>query len=219
VLLERFVNGRARSNAYVLAPLGHGPCVIVDPGVGAAGKIAALVRDASLHPECILLTHGHPDHVWTSGELSELFDVPVYLHASDHRWLDDPASGGYVPLVRVAGRIIGRARRLRPSRLVALPAGGTLTQAGVPFDVLHTPGHTEGSVCLVGGELCFAGDTVFRGGIGHTVYPGGRRSALERSIRSELLRLRDPVRVLPGHGGETTVGTERARWELVGTEG
>lgn len=219
MFLRRFVNGRARSNAYVLAPRGHGPCVIVDPGVGAAGKVAAAIRDASLEPQAILLTHGHPDHVWTAGELSERFDVPVHLHRDDERWLLDPACGGYVPLVRIAGRVVGRARRLRPSRLIALEPGRSVDVAGSAFGVLHTPGHTEGSTCIVVDDLCFAGDTVFRGGTGHTVYPGGRRSALIRSIRDELLRLPDRTRLLPGHGPETTVGSERERWESTVREG
>lgn len=210
MIVQRFVNGRARSNAYVLSPDGS-RSVLVDPGVGAVPKIVRHVEDGGLRPEAILLTHGHPDHTWTAHALSERYGVTVYLHRDDWRWLDDPATGGHVPLVRLAGRVLGRVTRIRPARLEEVR--GTIEVAGIGFRTIHTPGHTRGSACFVAGDLCFVGDTAFAGGVGQTVYPGGHRGALRRSIREGLLGLADEVRLLPGHGPETTLGAQRAVYE------
>jgi glyoxylase-like metal-dependent hydrolase (beta-lactamase superfamily II) len=210
VLLERFVNGRARSNAYVYAPSDR-RALIVDAGSGAAAKIAELVRAEGLEPQALVLTHGHPDHIWTARELSDRYEIPAYIHTLDLSWFDDPATGGHLPLFRVAGRVYGRSKRLRPQRLEVV--GDALETTAMRIGVLHTPGHTPGSVCFVVGGLCFAGDTVFSGGLGHTAYPGGSRRQLRESVKSRLLTLPDDVRMLPGHGRETTVGAERARWE------
>jgi glyoxylase-like metal-dependent hydrolase (beta-lactamase superfamily II) len=202
MILERFVNGRARSNAYVFAPSGD-RAIIIDPGVGAASKIMKV----PVEPEAILVTHGHPDHVWTAAALSEHYGIPVFVHRRDWCWLDDPACGGYVPLVKIGGRLLGRVKGLRPKRLHPIDGHQRIG----PFEVLHTPGHTAGSVCFLADDLCFVGDTVFAGGIGHTIYPGGERRALLDSIRRELLTLGDDVRLMPGHGVPTTVREVR-RW-------
>ncbi len=210
MLLERFVNGRARSNAYVYAPSDN-RALIVDAGTGAAVKIAALVESEGLEPQALVLTHGHPDHIWTARELSDLYEIPSYIHERDLSWFDDPATGGHLPLFRIAGRVYGRSRRLRPRRLEVLD--DAVETGGMRVGVLHTPGHTPGSVCFVVDDICFAGDTVFSGGLGHTAYPGGSRRELRGSIRSQLLPLPDDLRMLPGHGRQTTVGAERGSWE------
>lgn len=211
VLLERFVNGRARSNAYVYAPE-KSRALIVDAGAGAAAKVEDLVRAEDLTPKSIVLTHGHADHIWTARELSDRYEIPVYIHRRDLSWFDDPATGGHLRFFRIAGRLYGRSRRLRPERL-ELVDGDVIDAAGFRVGLLHTPGHTPGSVCFVLDDLCFSGDTVFSRGVGQTAYPGGSRTALRESIRAKLLPLPDDLRVLPGHGRSTTVGAERKLWQ------
>lgn len=209
MILERFINGRARTNAYLWAPEPGGDCVVVDPGVGAAAKIARRIEEHALRPAAILLTHGHPDHTWTVRGLSERFGVPAYMHRDDWRWLSEPATGGYIPIVRLGGRIVGMLRPLRPARLEPADPDRTIELAGAGLSVLHTPGHTDGSVCFVAGDVCFVGDTMFRGSVGHTLYPGGDRRTLLRSLRDQVLDLPDTARILPGHGEETLMGAER----------
>jgi glyoxylase-like metal-dependent hydrolase (beta-lactamase superfamily II) len=211
VLLERFVNGRARSNAYVYAPNDR-RALVVDAGHGAAAKVVDLVRAEGLEPVAVVLTHGHPDHIWTARELSDRYEIPVHIHPDDRRWFDDPATGGHLPVVRLAGALYGRRRRLLPRRL-ELIAGESIEAGVIRIGVIHTPGHTSGSACFTVDNICFAGDTVFCGGVGQTAYPGGSRRRLRESVRSKLLSLPDDLRVLPGHGRETTVGAERELWE------
>jgi hydroxyacylglutathione hydrolase len=212
MLLERFVCGRARSNAYVFSPSeSDHRALLIDPGPGAAPRVDDVVRAESLEPQAVLLTHGHPDHIWAAREVSDRYEIPVFVHPSDDGWFDDPATGRHLRLVRLAGLAYGRTKRLRPARLERVTER-RLTVGDVPIEVLPTPGHTRGSVCLRVGDVCFAGDTVFRGGLGHTSYPGGSRRSLRESIRAALLPLPDDLRLLPGHGVETTVGAERPLW-------
>lgn len=202
--------GRARSNAYVYAAT-DGRALIVDAGMGAARQVVDLVGAEGLVPQALVLTHGHPDHIWQARELADRYEIPAYIHADDAVWFTDPATGARLPLVRTAGRVLARSRRLRPLRL-QLVDGGMVAAGPFSISFLHTPGHSRGSACLVVDDLCFAGDTVFKGNVGKVVYPGGDRLALRESIRTKLLALSDDVRLYPGHGRQTSVGEERAGW-------
>jgi glyoxylase-like metal-dependent hydrolase (beta-lactamase superfamily II) len=211
MLLERVVCGRARSNAYVYAPSDE-RALIVDAGMGAARQVIDIVRAAGLVPQALVLTHGHPDHIWTARQLSDRYEIPAYIHTDDVSWFFDPATGVQMPLVRMAGRAIARARRLRPVRLSGVADGERIDAEPFSVSVMHTPGHSRGSACLLVDQLCFAGDTVFRGNVGQAMFPGGDRLRLAESLRTKLLPLPDDVRLLPGHGRETSVGEEREAW-------
>jgi hydroxyacylglutathione hydrolase len=209
--VARFVCGRARSNAYVVHDP-DGDALLVDAGMGAFAQVTECVEAKRLRPQAVLLTHGHPDHIWTARQLSDRYDVPTYIHIDDLAWFSDPATGEHVPVVRFAGRALGKVRRIRPRRLHVVGDAERIVAGGFGVDVMHTPGHSKGSVCLRVDDVCFAGDTVFRGNVG-AVYLGGDKGALAESIRAKLVPLPDDMRLLPGHGSETTVGAERAGWE------
>lgn len=211
MLLERFVCGRARSNAYVYASEDR-RALIVDAGVGAARQVIDVVGAEGLMPQALLLTHGHPDHIWQARQLADRYEIPAYIHADDVVWFSDPATGARLPVVRTAGRILARSRRLRPAALHGVADETTITADPFRIAVVHTPGHSRGSACLIVDGLCFAGDTIFRGNVGQAVYPGGSKRALRESIRTKLLALSDDVRLYPGHGRETSVGEERTGW-------
>jgi len=108
---------------------------------------------------------------------------------------------------------------MRPRTVEVIDDRVKLELGPMVVDVMHTPGHSRGSVCFRTGDLCFAGDTVFRGSIGQAIFPGGDRVALRTSVRTKLLGLPDHVRVFPGHGTDTTVEAERTGWEAFVSRG
>jgi len=212
VKLERFVNGRARSNTYVLATDDR-RAIVVDAGVRAAPKVVRFVDEGALKPEAVLLTHGHHDHIWTAQRIAARYGIPVLIHRDDRAWFGDPIAAGAIRGLRVVGGAISRMRRMLPDQLELVEDGDERDLAGIEVRVLHTPGHSRGSVCLVAADVCFSGDTVFKGTVGQAIAAGGDRFQLRESIRHKLLSLPDELRVLPGHGSETTVEAERSRWE------
>lgn len=197
----------AQTNCFVVAPEKGGPCVIIDtpPDLGA---IEALVRRHDLTPVAVLLTHGHIDHAGGAGVATDL-DVSAYLHPDDEFLALDPGAQ-LRRLFGVTDPGVEDAYAFPPTH-VRLTAGERLSLAGLEIDVVHTPGHTPGHCCfhLAAEGVLFSGDQLFAGSIGRTDLPGGDTAALMRSMKDKVMTLDDEVRVLPGHGPETTIGHER----------
>jgi len=217
VLVVGFPAGPWGTNCWILAPGAGEQCVIVDPGKDAAPGIEEAVREHRLDPVAVLLTHGHIDHVWSVVPVCGARGIPAYLHPDDRALLTDPMAG-----------ISGQTRDLlatmtdgvlstgEPDDLRELSDGLVIDLAGLSFAVDHAPGHTRGSVMFRrGGEdgvppVLVSGDVLFEGSIGRTDLPGGDHAAMLRSLGTKVLPLDDETVVLPGHGGTTTVGRERA---------
>jgi len=203
----------AQTNAWIVAPDGPGgECVLIDAPPEPAAILDRLAA-SGLRLVALLATHGHVDHV---GGISSVVrgagpDVAVHLHDADLHMLLDP-----VGTSSTLGQLLERqGLDLRPPEVVHhMDDGQQVRGAGMTFTAIHTPGHTEGSVCFllqVDGEapILFSGDHLFRGSVGRTDLPGGSHEALLASMAEKILPLSDDVRVLPGHGGTTTVGAER----------
>jgi len=217
VLVVGFPAGPWGTNCWILAPGAGEQCVIVDPGKDAAPGIEDAVREHRLDPVAVLLTHGHIDHVWSVVPVCGARGIPAYLHPDDRALLTDPMAG-----------ISGQTRDLlatmtdgvlstgEPDDLRELSDGLVIDLAGLSFAVDHAPGHTRGSVMFRrAGEdgvppVLVSGDVLFEGSIGRTDLPGGDHAAMLRSLGTKVLPLDDETVVLPGHGGTTTVGRERA---------
>ncbi len=201
--IQRAVCGAYQENAYVVRAGGRDDCVVIDPGDDLA-QIEGMVGGAK--PGAILLTHGHFDHTLAAQPLAEKTGAPVYIHPGDIQMLNDARLCSYDPDV---------CRLPAPSGLPALPLGDRLNAAGIDFEVLHTPGHSRGSVCLYlpGEGVLFSGDTLFRAGYGRMDLYGGSPEEMVRSLR-RLFELPAEIRVYPGHGEATTIGAERARYRL-----
>jgi glyoxylase-like metal-dependent hydrolase (beta-lactamase superfamily II) len=176
---------------------------VVDPG-GDLPKILAAVDRAGVTVERVLLTHGHLDHVGAAAALSQALAVPIEgPHEADRYWLD--ALPEQAQMFGLPASVPG----VVPDRW--LVEGDTVAVGERRLGVLHCPGHTPGHVVLVDAQarLAFVGDVIFAGSIGRTDFPGGDHAALLRSIREKLFPLGDDVRIVPGHGPESTIGEER----------
>jgi hydroxyacylglutathione hydrolase len=212
----------AQTNCWLVAPNGPGgECVLVDAPPDPSAIIDRLEHHG-LRLVAIINTHGHIDHIGGVGTLAHLDDhedgahahlvdgeLVVHIHEADGHMLLDPAgtSGAF-------GRYL-EGLDLRPPELVhGLDHRQQVRGAGMTFTCLHTPGHTQGSVCFqldVDGAppILFSGDHLFAGSIGRTDLPGGDFEQLMGSMAEHILPLADDTEVLPGHGPTTTIGRER----------
>lgn len=201
--IARFALGPFATNCYVLpASDGSKACWLIDAGF-APEPMIDYVREHGLTPELIVLTHAHLDHIAGLETLREAFPgVPVLLNYREHAWLDDPE----LNLSNAFGMPMTFAPADRDIR-----HGDELTLAGESWTVLHTPGHSPGSVSLHNTEsgVCFAGDTLFLNSIGRFDFPTSDGEGLFESIRTHLYAMPDETVTLPGHGPETTIGHEK----------
>lgn len=198
--------GSFQENAYLVCPEGRDDAFIVDPGDGLHPLMLAL-QASKRRLAAILLTHGHFDHILAAQSLNELHDAPVFIHAGDAEMLDDPAKSAYMPEV---------CQLEPPTDLPREHYGETIEVCGTTLKVLHTPGHSKGSVCLYDAEggILFSGDTLFRAGYGRTDLHGGSDMEIVQSLRWILTTLPGETIVLSGHGGETNIGLEKRRYGL-----
>ncbi len=176
---------------------------VVDPGSDVA-RIVGFLGAQGLKLRQIVVTHGHLDHIAGAKLLSEQMDAPVIFHPADVfqlSWMEQQATWMGVPVPKTAPPDVEAAEGMK--LLVGNEAG----------EVLHTPGHTEGSISLYfpQSNLLLAGDTLFRDGIGRTDLPGGDRRQIIASIREKLLPLPESTDVIAGHGAATTLGREKER--------
>jgi hydroxyacylglutathione hydrolase len=203
------------TNCYVVATAPGEQCVIVDPGIGVAARLDAVLAEHRLHPAAVLLTHGHFDHTFSVAPVCGARGIPAYIHPSDTELLADPAKPFGTSLEALFG---GRLRYTEPDDVAELTDGEALVLAGLEITVDHAPGHTGGSVMFrlpaagspwEADQLCLTGDVLFAGSIGRTDL-GGDDAAMQATLRDKVLPLADDTVVLPGHGPETTIGRERA---------
>jgi len=169
--------------------------------------VAALLHERRLTPRLLLNTHAHYDHVCGVRTLQDELGGEFWLHPGDRRLLDHLAEQGAAFGLPAAGA---------PAVVHDLADGQRIALGDQTLEVIHTPGHSPGSVTFRGGDDLWVGDALFAGSIGRTDLPGGSFAELERSIRTRLFTLGDGLRVHPGHGPSTTIGRERLDNPFVG---
>ncbi|HYG92784.1 MAG TPA: MBL fold metallo-hydrolase [Nocardioides sp.] len=215
MLIAGFPAGPWGTNCYVAATGPGAECVVVDPGKDAAAGVDQVVREHRLKPVAVLVTHGHIDHMWCVAPVAGSYDATAWVHPDDRHLLSDPMAG-ISP--ESAGMLLGGDYQFaEPDDVEELADLQTLEIAGLELVVDHTPGHTPGSVTFRTpydgadvSEVMFSGDLLFEGSIGRTDLPGGDHPTMLRTLATKVLPLADDVVVLPGHGGQTSIGRERA---------
>jgi glyoxylase-like metal-dependent hydrolase (beta-lactamase superfamily II) len=202
--VDNLVLGAFETNCYVLR---HDPgvsqCLVIDTGL-EAGPLVDFLQTHELDPAALILTHGHADHIAGVVELRKNFPiVKVYIHRLD----SDMLTGEQDNLSMLAGGVF----RAEPADSL-LQEGDVLEQADIKLEVLHTPGHTPGGICLYCRQqgIVFVGDTLFAGSVGRTDFPAGSMTQLIKSIKEKLFALPDETVVYPGHGPTTTIAREKA---------
>jgi len=196
---SRITVGDMGTNAYLVHPTGKKACVIVDPGA-EADTISAQVAAKHLEPVAIVLTHAHIDHCGAADALKHRYRIPLWIHKDDERLLTSEQNRQMAAFFRLPPPP-------DPDRL--LDGGMVIFEDFMPLDVMHTPGHTPGSICLAGAGLLFTGDTLFNGSVGRTDLPGGSFPQLQRSLEA-ILEFPPETCLLPGHGDLTNLKQEMA---------
>ena len=194
--LEVFSDNPFDTNCWLIAAEGSDDAIVVDPGFEPA-RVHALLDASGKRPAAVLATHGHYDHIGSAGEFCG-DDVPFYIHEADELAITDSRTwGAGFPTPPI---------EIKDVRTIV--DGDTLDFAGFRLEVLHTPGHTPGSVCFRTEDYVLSGDLVFRGAIGRYDFPNSSAADMQRSLR-RFLELPDELAAYPGHGPETTVAHER----------
>lgn len=221
VLIASFPAGPLQTNCYVVAREPGAECVIIDPGMLAADSVMQIVDEQGLDPVAVLLTHGHIDHVFSVRALTDHYGITAHIHDDDRPMLSLSFDElGMSELTAICRQLSGGAHGLtEPDDVRSLPAQGAHQFAGIRFTFHHAPGHTPGCTLLEMAyaaddlpidRVVFSGDVLFAGSIGRVDLPGGDPGAMVRTLRNVVLQLPDTAAVLSGHGGQTTLGRERA---------
>lgn len=201
MMIKNIVVGGLETNCYIFADLDKKEAAIIDPGPNGGG-IKREIEKYGLNIKCIINTHGHGDHISSNGK----FKAPIYIHKLDADFLHNEklnmsASFGF--------------SIKSPKAKHTLEEGDVIKIGDFELKVLHTPGHTPGSISLLGSGFVFTGDTLFMGGVGRTDFPYGSEEKLIDSIRQKLLVLDDNTVVYPGHGSPSTIGAEKASNDFI----
>lgn len=199
MIIKEFVVGPLENNCFIIIEESSKECFITDPG-DEPDRMTDFISENSLKVKYLVCTHAHFDHVGALPELQKETGAKIVMHKADlpvyERSHDHAALWGFEidPL---------------PRPDVFVSDGDTIDIGNLHFEILHTPGHSPGGICIYGEGIVITGDTLFAGSVGRTDLPGGDTLQLRASFR-RLMLLPDSIRVLPGHGPETTIGRERA---------
>ena len=196
----------------------NGHCAFVDPGCYDSDEFSRLTDFVSKHnlkPVCIMLTHAHFDHIYGMSALAKEYGIPVYAHTEEVFTIENTnpmvCKCYGLPLPELFPMVCEDSEEESTSEFKPVTEGDTIEVGDLKFEVLETPGHSRGGLCFYERTegVLFSGDTLFAGAIGRTDHPGGDYDLLMKSIFEKLMVLEGTVAVIPGHGPETDIASER----------
>ena len=216
MLIDRVIAPYFETNCWILAPGSGQECIIVDPGMARpnlVNEIEQKVSDLKLKPVAVFITHGHLDHTFSVLPLTKQIPMRTFVTGADRFLLTDPM--GALDRGGVSEQFLsafGAEKFKEPDEIVELEDFSTFEVAGMQITSIFAPGHTKGSVIFtVDNQQLISGDVLFAGSIGRTDLPTGSATQMRKTLRNRILTLPDGLNVLPGHGGQTTIGIERVR--------
>lgn len=211
MLIQKIHVGPLQVCCYIIVDKGSSEAMIIDPGAEAT-TIITFLKKRHLLPKIIAITHGHGDHIGANAEMKEAFpDIQICVHEEDQDMLPYPAKN-----LSILAAFYGGTTVRSPMADRLLKDGDTLTIGRHSFEIIHTPGHTPGGICLYSKNqedenppVLFSGDSLFKEGIGRTDFPGCNQEVLILSIKERLFVLEEKTIVYPGHGPSTTIAEEK----------
>jgi glyoxylase-like metal-dependent hydrolase (beta-lactamase superfamily II) len=206
LIIKDLVVGPLMANCFIFGCKKTREAVVIDPG-GDADKILLSLADSELEVKYIINTHGHFDHVCGNGKMKDATGADILIHP-----LDAPMLG----MLSSNAAVFGISVENSPPCDQTIEEGETISFGNISLKVIHTPGHTPGGISLYTDGIVFVGDTLFAGSIGRTDFPGGDYDTLISSIKTKLFDMEDDMRVLSGHGPETSIGSEKRFNPFVG---
>lgn len=199
MIIKELVVGPLMANCFIFGCEETKEAVVIDPG-GDADRILFSLADSGLKVKYIINTHGHFDHVAANGKIKDATGADILIHPLDASMLGSLSTNA---------AIFGISVENSPPCDQTIEEGDTVSFGKITLKVIHTPGHTPGGISLYTDKIVFVGDTLFAGSIGRTDFPGGDFNTLISSIRTKLFKMDDDVKVLTGHGPETSIGSEK----------
>ena len=208
MLVDGFAAPMYATNCWVIATEPGAECIIVDPGMpDVSHQLTEILEKHNLKPVAVIATHGHLDHTFSIQPIADGYGIATYIHSEDRAFLAQPEK----LISPEFAATISQMSFLEPQEVREVRNGDQIELVGLSFKAIHAPGHTRGSLMFeVSNEVLISGDVLFAGSIGRTDLPTGSAKEMEETLRKKVLTLDDHLRVLTGHGVETTIAAEKA---------
>ena len=199
MIFELLTVGMYGANCYIVGSEQTNEAAIIDPGA-EFNKIENKIKSLGLTPKIVILTHYHGDHIGAVEEFVEKYGTKVYIHKEDAEALKDSA-------MNLSKTMFGKDMSIKAD--VELKDGDEIKLGELTFEIIHTPGHTKGGICIKVGNIMMTGDTLFNNSIGRTDFPGGSFEEIIASIKNKILKYDDETIIYPGHMSPSTIKREK----------
>ncbi|WP_312699439.1 MBL fold metallo-hydrolase [Sedimentibacter sp.] len=199
MIFKGFAVGSYYSNCYIVGSEESREAAIIDPGADFK-KIDGFIEEMGLTPKMIILTHYHGDHIGAVSDIVNKYNTKVYIHRDDAEYLSDSS-------INFSKQIIGKSIEIKPD--VLLDDGDVLELGELKFEIIHTPGHTKGGICIKVDNIMMTGDTLFNKSIGRTDLPGGSYEEIINSVKEKIFKYDGDVIIYPGHNSPSTIKSEK----------